>query len=97
MLTDAQRIELERNGAANVRLKLSSYGGGQASALNGAYPGEVMTRGDVEDWLAEQAIKEAALALSTLRWAKIAGWAGIAGAVLGLIGVVIAWEMMAKP
>lgn len=97
MLIDAQRKELERNGAANVRLKLSSYGGGRASALSGAYPGEVMTRGDVEDWLAEQAIEEAAMARSTLRWAKIAGWAGIAGAALGLIGVVIAWKMMTKP
>jgi len=97
MLTDAQRKELERNGTSNVRFKLSSYGGGRASALTGAYPGEVMTRGDVEDWLAERAIEETEMARSTLRWAKIAGWAGIAGAVLGLVGVIIAWKMIAKP
>ena len=89
MLTDAQRKELERNGVTNVRLKLSSYGGGRGAALNGAYPGETMTRGDVEDWLAEKSAEEERMARSTLRWAKIAGWAAIAGVLLTLIGLLI--------
>ena len=92
MLTGEQRAELERNGVANVRLKLSSYGGGRASALNGAYPGEEMTRGDVEDWLAERAAEESKMALTTLRWAKIAGWAGIASVVLALMGLIAVWK-----
>lgn len=89
MLTDVQRKELERNGTANVRLKLASYGGGRAAMLNGAYPGEDMTRGDVEDWLAVRAAEESEMARITLRWAKIAGWSGIAGALLAFIGVLI--------
>ena len=88
-LTDKQKAELERNGVANVRLKLASYGGGRASALSGAYPGEEMTRGDVEDWLAEQAQAEAAMAQGTLRWAKIAGIMSIISVGLAVVAIAV--------
>jgi hypothetical protein len=88
MLTEAQRKELERNGVANVRLKLSSFGGGRRSELTGAYEGEPMTRGDVEDWLAEQAEAEQKTISSTLFWARVAGVTGIISLIIALVALV---------
>jgi hypothetical protein len=55
--------------------------------------GGLLTRSDVEDWLAEKHIEEAAMQRSTLTWAKIAGIAAIVGvivaAVLGVIGIAV--------
>ena len=48
-----------------------------------------MTRGDIEDWLCEEHIEQARVQTSTLRWAKIAGWAGIAGALIGIAAIAV--------
>src|SRR5262245_66352646 len=37
----------------------------------------MIVRGDVEDWLAEMARLEAKERAATLRWARIASWAGV--------------------
>jgi len=91
VLAPEQRIELEKAGPELVAIKLSSYGGGRGSALNGAFPCEVMTRGDVEDWLSEtlraRSATERAERISTLRWAKIAG----AAATLAVVIALLAW------
>lgn len=42
-----------------------------------------MTRGDVMEWLVEQAPIEAAQKAATLRWAMIGGIAGILAVVAG--------------
>ena len=80
-LTAEQRAELEEYGAQNIRIKLTSYGGGRPSVLNGflrCCP--YVTRGDVEDWLVEKSHVEAAQQAATLRWAVIGGrWAIVGG------------------
>lgn len=86
MLTDEQRAELEALGPETVRTKLIQGGPGYGATLAGFKTGN-LTRGDVDAWLAEKRIEEAAIQKSTLRWAKIAGWAGIAGAIIGIVAI----------
>jgi hypothetical protein len=50
---------------------------------------EDITRGDIEDWLAEKSAEETAQQSATLRWARIAGWAGIVSVILTAFGIVI--------
>ncbi len=82
MLTQNQRTELEALGVQNVRIKLVSYGGGRSGDLPGFLSSGGATRGDVEDWLAEKSELELVQQRATLRWAQIAGWAGIASTLL---------------
>jgi hypothetical protein len=96
MLTDKQRAELEALGAATVRAKLIQPGAGRGADLAGfktGIQGGNLTRGDVEDWLAEKHVEEANVQNSTLRWAKIAGWAAIisvlATVVIGVIAIAV--------
>ena len=57
----------------------------------------MLLRGDVEDWLAEMARLEAKERAATLRWARIAGWAGIVLVALTvlttLLGTVLDWAL----
>jgi hypothetical protein len=89
MLTDEQRKELEAHGAMNIRFKLLQHGAGSGGSISGFKCGDI-TRGDIEDWLMEQSKIEAEQQSETLRWARIAGWAGIIGVVLAAIRVI--WE-----
>jgi hypothetical protein len=75
-LTAEQRAELEDSGPATIRLKLTQYGAGRGASISGFKCGDI-TRGDIEDWLVEKNIDETRLQQGTLRWAKIAGLAGI--------------------
>jgi hypothetical protein len=88
MLDQNQRAELEALGAPNVRMKLGAVGHGRGASIPGFKCGDI-TRGDIEDWLAEKYVAEVDVQKSTLRWAKIAGWAGIAGVGVGVVTVVI--------
>jgi hypothetical protein len=86
-LTPEQRAELEAFGPENVRAKLSPARPGRAAAVSGFKTGQGsagdLTRGDVEDWLAEKHLKDARVQHSILRWARIAGWAAIISALVG--------------
>jgi hypothetical protein len=82
MLTAEQRAELEALGPETVRAKLIQPGAGRGAALSGFRTGILgghLTRGDVEDWLAEKHTQEERRQNSTLLWARIAGWTGIIG------------------
>jgi hypothetical protein len=87
-LTKEQRAELEEHGAASIRFKLTQYGAGRGADISGFRCGTI-TRGDIEDWLIEQTKLETKQQSATLRWAKIAGWAGIASVVLAVISIGI--------
>jgi hypothetical protein len=95
MLTDEQRKELEAHGAMSIRFKLMQHGAGRGASMSGFKCGDII-RGDIEDWLMEQSKTEAEQQSATLRWARIAGWAGIIGVVLAAIGVALTalpvWE-----
>jgi hypothetical protein len=83
-LSAQQRAELESLGPATIRAKLNQPGTGRGASLFGfktGVEGGQLVRGDVEDWLAEKYIEEAATQNSILRWAKIAAWAGIASVI----------------
>jgi len=86
-LNTEQRAELEALGPATVRAKLIQPGAGRGAALSGFKTGIFggqLTRGDVEDWLAEKHIEETRIQHGTFRWARIAGWTGIVG-IIGLL------------
>ena len=83
MLTQEQRQELETMGATNVRFRLSQFGGGRASAIPGFKCGD-MTRGDIEDWLAEKYVEEVRMQRWTLVWAMVGGVAGTLGVLIAL-------------
>jgi hypothetical protein len=84
MLTAEQRAELNELGPQTVRFKLPQHGAGRGAAVSGFKCGDI-TRGDIEDWLIEKNREEQEQQSATLRWAKIAGWAGI----IGVIGTAI--------
>jgi hypothetical protein len=84
LLTPDQRKELDDSGAASIRLKLTQYGAGRGASIGGFKCGDI-TRGDIEDWLVEKNAEETALQRGTLRWAKIAGWAGIIAVITTVI------------
>jgi hypothetical protein len=85
MLTEEQRAELEALGPETVRVKLFHSGVGRMALVPGLDTAPL--RGDVEGWLAEKSVQEAAERTQTLRWAKIPGHASIASVVIGAIGV----------
>lgn len=93
MLTINEREELEQIGAEAVRAKLAANSAGRRSLLDGFLQCSDPNRGDVEDWLGDQAKREAAeqrkLMHSTLRAAQIAAAASIVSVLL--IGW-IAWR-----
>lgn len=89
-LTDAQRKELEETGAKVVGFKLMAQpGAGKGASIRGFDCGDI-PRGNVEEWLAEQARREDGQQAQILRWAKIAGWAGIAAAIVGALALLVA-------
>jgi hypothetical protein len=88
MLTAEQRAELEEHGPASIRFKLTQYGAGRGASISGFKCGDI-TRGDIEDWLAEKSKMETAQQAATLRWAQIAGWAAIISVLLTLVGIAI--------
>jgi hypothetical protein len=94
-LTPEQLAELERLGPETIRLKLMLGGPGRGASIPGFETGpfQSLTRSDVETWLAEKSIQEAAMQRSTLTWAKIAGIAGIicviVTAIVGVVGIAV--------
>jgi hypothetical protein len=65
MLTNEQRAELEALGPENVRQKQMLGGRGRGAAVPGFKCGDI-TRGDIEDWLAEKYVEETCVQKSTL-------------------------------
>jgi hypothetical protein len=100
MLTPENRAELEALGAETVRAKLIQGGAGRGAALSGFKTGkygDALSRGDVEDWLAEKHVEEARLQLGTYRWAKIAALVGIAGLIIAAISLAVTIWPNRKP
>ena len=89
MLTAEQRSELERLQAPNVLSLLIHSGPGRGASVSGFECGDI-TRGDIADWLAEKHAEEMRMQSSTLRWAKIAGIAGIVGVMVGIAAIWLA-------
>jgi len=87
-LSREQRAELNALGPDNVRQKLFESGAGRGALVRGFRCGDI-GRGDIEDWLAEKYVEETAMQRGTLRWAQIAGCAGIAGVVVGVAAVFV--------
>jgi hypothetical protein len=87
-LTFDQQRECERQGPDNVRRQLAYAGANPGSVVPGLGDG-MMTRGDVQEWLAEierkSAEEQKEATASTLFWAKVAAWAGIIGIVVTIV------------
>src|SRR5262252_9008028 len=87
-LSEAQRRELDRLTIENVRLKLVYSPAERGAVVRGLGDG-MFLQGDVEDWLAEMARLEAKERAATLRWARIAGWAGIVLVTLTVLAMIL--------
>jgi hypothetical protein len=87
-LTFDQQRECERQGPDNARRQLAYAGANPGSVVPGLGDG-MMTRGDVQEWLAEierkSAEEQKEATASTLFWAKVAAWAGIIGIVVTIV------------
>jgi nicotinamide riboside transporter PnuC len=79
---------LERIGAPFVRARIADLGGYEDRLIHTFRCGPVSFHA-VQDWLAEKHVEETKLQGGTLRWAKIAGWAGIVSVALGAIAIAI--------
>ena len=82
-LSESDRAELERLGVDNVRQRLVPGSGG-GSVVPDLGPGFGMTRGDVEEWLAEKSQEAAKLQLKILWWARAAFWVGVTSILVTL-------------
>src|SRR5262245_60211709 len=87
-LSEEQHRELDRLTIENVRLKLA-YSDAEPGAVVPRLGDGMIVRGDVEDWLAEMARLEAKERAATLRWARIAGWAGIVLVSLTVLAMIL--------
>ena len=76
-LSQSDRAELDRLGADNVRHRLSYAGPSKDAVITSLGPGFCMTRGDVEEWLAEKSQEDSKLQHDILWWAKAATWIGV--------------------
>jgi len=83
-LSENDRAKLDRLGIENVKLKLAYAGPGPQSAVPGLGPGLDMTRGDIEEWLAEQSHKASKQQDDILWWAKAATWVAVGGIVVAI-------------
>ncbi len=83
MLTPQQCDELEAFGPENVRAKLATQGEGRDASIMGFKCGEI-TRGDIEDWLAEKNTQEKKMQERILFWAIVGGVSGTVGALIAL-------------
>ena len=85
-LRDHQKAALEEAGIGVVSLKLATYGSGRETLIGGFKCGEI-ARGDIEEWLMAKTREEQ---LAPLRWAKVAAWVVVAGAIVAVFsGFVI--------
>src|SRR5215467_2175081 len=95
-LSEEQRRELDRLTIENVRPKLVYSAAEREAVVPGLGDGMIL-RGDVEDWLAEMARLDAKERAATLRWARIAGWAGIMLVALTvlttILGTLLDWAL----
>jgi hypothetical protein len=91
MLTDDQRAALEKAGTALVAMILSQVQGAGPDAPIAGFQCKPPQKRDVEDWLAAKSKEEKAQQSGVYRWAVIAGLAGIAGVILGLVGILLAF------
>lgn len=89
-LREDQRAYLERAGVDVVRIKLHGPTVGWSHDKIAFTRHMVMPRLDIEDWLAEKTKAQEKQNQLTLLWAKIAGWSGIIGALVGLAGAALA-------
>ncbi len=83
-LSESDRAKLDRLGIENVKLKLTYAGPGPGSLVPGLGPGLDMTRGDIEEWLAEQSRRAAKQQDDILWWAKAATWVAAVGILVAI-------------
>jgi hypothetical protein len=76
-LSPSELAELDRLGADNVRHRLSYAGPSKGAVISGFGSAFAMTRGDVEEWLAEKNQEVTKLQLNILWWARAATWVGL--------------------
>jgi len=84
-LSEKDRAKLDQLGIENVKLKLAYAGPGPQSAVPGLGPGLDMTRGHIEEWLAEQSHKAIKQQDDILWWARAATWVAVGGIVIAIV------------
>ena len=84
-LSEKDRAKLDQLGIENVKLKLAYAGPGPQSAVPGLGPGLDMTRGHIEEWLAEQSHKASKQQEDILWWARAATWVAVGGIMIAIV------------
>jgi hypothetical protein len=95
-LPPEHRAELERLGVENVRQRLDHSGPGAGSVVPGLGPSIGMTRGDVEEWLAERSQEATKLQLDILWWAKAATLIGGVGILVTIAIAALSYVLPSK-
>ena len=84
-LSEKDPAKLDQLGIENVKLKLAYAGPGPQSAVPGLGLGLDMTRGHIEEWLAEQSHKAIKQQDDILWWARAATWVAVGGIVIAIV------------
>jgi hypothetical protein len=85
---------LNKMGAPNVRQRMQHAGAGDGSIVQGL-GNPWMSRGDVEEWLAEKDREASKLQADTLWWAKAAFWGTVSVGIVGIVVTIVA-ALLAK-
>jgi hypothetical protein len=88
MLTDEQRAELETLAPAMVRLKLLQGGAGRGASIPGFKCGDI-TRGYIEDWLAEKDEARRLRDLQSFNYSRWTFYVAVGALIAAVVGIIV--------
>jgi hypothetical protein len=87
-LTGAQRTELDKLATATVRVKLLQGGPGRGASISGFKCGDI-TRGDIEDWLAEKDEERRLRDVKSFNYSRWTFYVAVGALVAAIIGIIV--------
>jgi hypothetical protein len=87
-LSSEQRAELETLAPAMVRLKLLQGGAGRGASIAGFKCGDI-TRGFIEDWLAEKDEARRLRDLQSFNYSRWTFYVAVGALIAAIIGIIV--------
>jgi hypothetical protein len=87
-LTDVQRAELDTLLPATVRVKLLQGGPGRGASISGFKCGDI-TRGDIEDWLAEKDEERRLRNIQSFNYSRWTFYVAVGALVAAIVGIIV--------